>query len=277
MHTVTWDSRVDEALEGIGREKAGFLPPFLSQDELAELLEAWYHVFGLPYVQVSNKRFVVDHRLYEEPAFARLATHPVVQEAARRVLGDFQLAGYAMVATPRNGEEATTAQTVNFHVDHCVYSDVPVAKARDTFVCIWVNFEELAMENGPFALAVGTDKLNLGWEHFQGPGNSKAVRDMGWSSIAGFNIGPAGSTAVYSGKTWHAGTVNCSDSIRKGLNINIVPAHPLDTLKRNPFDLCALSRERYAKLDLLIDRPGYLIDHDERLAKQARDNGFDWA
>lgn len=258
---------LEVALQKIETEKTGFLPPFLSRDELDELLAAWSKMAQLPDVQWENARFITDARLYQEPAFAKLATHPVVQEAARRVIGDFYLAGYAVVATPRNGSTPTTPQDISLHVDHCVYSDVAVPMARDTFVCVWINFEELQMENGPFALAAGTHHLNIGWEHFENETDKfAAVRAMGWGKCVRFNTGAAGSTAVYSGKTWHAGTVNASDVIRKGLNINFVPKNPLDTLRRNHFDVCGLSRERFELLAGLIGAPDYLITHDANFA-----------
>ena len=262
MITVQHDPKVSDALRSIERDKAGFLPPFLTDAELEELLEAWHRMANLPDVRWEAQRFITDVRLYDEPAFARLATHPVVQEAARRTIGDFQLASYSLVATPRNGSTPTTKETVRFHVDHCVYSDVPVPQARDTFVCVWINFEDLKMENGPFALAVGTDALNIGWEYFADvEDKAAAVAAMGWNKNASFNIGPAGSTAVYSGKTWHAGTVNASDEIRKGLNINFVPKHPLDTKRRNHFDVCGLERQQYDRLVELIEIPDYLIEY----------------
>jgi ectoine hydroxylase-related dioxygenase (phytanoyl-CoA dioxygenase family) len=182
-----------------------------------------------------------------------------VQEVVRRTIGEFRLAGYAVVATPRNGDTPSDPNRIPFHVDHCVYSDVPVPDARDTFVCVWVNFEELKLENGPFCIAVGTDKWNIGWEFFRDGKRPKLkVQDMGWKPT--FNIGPAGTTAVYSGKTWHAGTTNASDMVRKGLNMNFVPRHPLDTHRRNSFDVCALSEENYRNLEKLIGISGYLID-----------------
>jgi ectoine hydroxylase-related dioxygenase (phytanoyl-CoA dioxygenase family) len=120
----------------------------------------------------------------------------------------------------------------------------------------------LTLENGPFALAVGTHELNIGWEYFADAEDKRAAAAaMGWNKDAKFNTGPAGSTAVYSGKTWHAGTVNASDVVRKGLNINFVPKHPLDTNRRNHFDVCGLDRERYDRLAQLIGVPDYLIEH----------------
>lgn len=261
----TFTPEIDQALAVIEREKSGFLPPYLTRAELDELLAAWQRLFTDPTVQLTNQRFIVDHKLYNEPAFAKLATHPVVQQVVRNVIGDFQLAGYSVVATPRNGDKVTTPETTPFHTDHCVYSDVPVPQARDTFVCVWVNFEELRMENGPFALALNTHRFNIGWEFFeQRPGLK--IDDMGWSRLAAYNVGPAGTTAVYSGKTWHSSTKNCSNEVRKGLNMNFVPRHPLDTLKRNPFDLCALTQERYERLQQLIGIPGYLIDRIPEMA-----------
>ena len=259
---------VDQALDVIAREKSGFLPPYLTRAELDELLAAWNRLFHDPAVKLENNRFIVNHKLYEEPAFAKLATHPVVQQVVRNVIGEFQLAGYSVVATPKNADSVSTPETTNFHTDHCVYSDVPVPQARDTFVCVWVNFEKLAMENGPFALALDTHKFNIGWEFFQERPGLK-VEHMGWRNAAGYNVGPPGTTAVYSGKTWHSSTKNSSPDVRKGLNMNFVPRHPLDTCKRNSFDLCALSAERYARLEQLIGIPGYLIDRNPALAEAA--------
>jgi len=247
------------ALNFIQKEKAGILPPYLSRAELDACLEAWHRLWNDPTIENANKRFIVDHKIYLEPAFARVATHPVVQEVVRRTIGEFQLAGYAVVATPRNGEREMRPDEVPFHVDHCVYSDVKEEIARDTFVCVWANFEDIAMENGPFCIAVGTDKWSIGWDFFKdGKRPNLKVVDMKWPPS--FNIGPAGTTAVYSGKTWHSATTNASEVVRKGLNMNFVPKHPLDSLRRSSFDLCALSESNYAKLTELIDIPGYLID-----------------
>jgi len=107
-------------------------------------------------------------------------------------------------------------------------------------------------KKGPFVLARDTHKFNLGYEFFESR-RGLTIKDMGWACRALYNIGPAGTTAVYSGKTWHAGTVNCSDQVRKGLNVNFVPARPLATLKRNPFDACALYAEAYEPLSHLLD------------------------
>ena len=249
---------VASALDSIETEKAGFLPPFLTGGDLAELNADWERLFNDPDVKVANRRFIVDHKMYQIASFARLATHPVIQEATRRVIGDFQLAGYAVVATPKNSETPTVLGEVPFHVDHSVYSDIPVSQARDTFVCVWVNFEELAIENGPFALAIGTDKWNIGMDFLrERPGLT--VNNIGFDRYTAFNVGPAGTTAVYSGKTWHAATKNCSDKVRRGLNMNFVPRHPLDSNKRNSFDVCALEPARYAALNTLIGIDGYLI------------------
>ncbi len=261
----TFSPEVDQALAVIEREKSGFVPPYLTRAELDDLLAAWQRLFTDPSIKLENQRFIIDHKLYTEPAFAKLATHPVVQQIVRNTIGEFQLAGYSVVATPRNGDVVTTPETTPFHTDHCVYSDVPVPQARDTFVCVWVNFEELKMENGPFALALGTHKFNIGWEFFQQRPGLK-VEHMGWSRVAGYNVGPAGTTAVYSGKTWHSSTKNCSDQVRKGLNMNFVPRHPLDTLKRNAFDLCALSQDKYDRLTKMIAIPDYLIERIPELA-----------
>jgi ectoine hydroxylase-related dioxygenase (phytanoyl-CoA dioxygenase family) len=250
---------VEAAIESIGKIKSGFLPPFLTRAELDECLAAWERLYTDPDVKIANQRFIVDHKLYLEPIYSRVATHPAVQRVVTAVIGEFQLAGMSIVATPNNGATPSTIETTPLHVDHCVYSDTPVHEARDTFVCVWVNFEELAMENGPFALGVGTDKFNVGWEFFKARPNL-TVKDMRWDNLIQFNTGPAGSTAVYSGKTWHSATTNSSQKMRKGLNMNFVPRHPLDTLKRNPFDACALSADKYERFAQLLGTPGYVID-----------------
>lgn len=259
---------VQEALREIEREKAGILPPYLTEQEISDLMKAWTHVYETPGVELENQRFIIDHRLYEEPAFAHLATHPTIQEAVRNAIGDFQLAGYSMVATPTNGTEPMQVQNVPFHIDHSVYSNVPVSQARDTFVCVWVNFEELAIENGPFVLAVGSHAFNMGYPEATaqfGKAHGTAG-EFGWDRLARFNIGPAGTTAVYSGKTWHSASTNCSSKMRKGLNMNFVPKDARDSTKRNRFDLCALSHDRYLNLQRLVGIPDYLIPWDAQMA-----------
>src|SRR3954465_11714617 len=121
----TFSPQVQQALDAIEREKAGILPPYLTRPELDELLAAWWRLWNDKTIVNAATRFIVDHKLYREPAFAALARHPAVQELVRRVIGDFQLAGYSVVATPRNGDTPTAISDVPFHVDHCVYSDVP--------------------------------------------------------------------------------------------------------------------------------------------------------
>ena len=262
---------IEAALEHIGRLKAGILPPYLSQRELGELLAAWTRLYETPGVKLENQRFIVDHRLYEVPEFARLATHPIVQEAVRRTIGEFELAGFSVVATPNNGAQPNTAQDITFHIDHSVYSDVPVSESKDTFVCVWVNFEALAMENGPFVIAEGSHDFNMGYPEMQTKYGRRLgpAGELGWDHLARFNVGPAGQTAVYSGKTWHSGTINSSTEMRKGLNMNYVPKGAKDSTKRNPFDLCALAPERYARLKQTIGIEGYMIPWDAALATTA--------
>lgn len=257
-------ANLDKALENIERDKAGILPTFLTSAELQALMTAWTELFHTPGVTLDNQRFIIDPRLYDVAAFARLTTHPIIQDAVRRVIGDFQLAGFSVVATPPNGTEPSTAQNVIFHIDHGVYSDVPVREARDTFVCVWVNFEELAIENGPFVIAEGSHHFNMGYPETTAKFGRKVAPagEIGWDHLARFNIGPAGMTAVYSGKTWHSATTNCSNKIRKGLNMNFVPSPARDSTKRNPFDICSLDPERYARLEETIGIPGYLIPWD---------------
>lgn len=264
----TFSQDIQDALVKIDAEKAGILPPFLTGPEMESMLEAWHRVMNHDEVEIDpkNPRFVIHPVIYEQTEFVRLATHPVVQEAVRRVIGDFKLVGWAMVATPKNATKPTPFNEVKFHVDHIVYSDVPVEDARDTFVCVWVNFEKQSIENGPFTVAVGTHKWNIGMDFFQ-KRKGLTLQDFGGAEkITVFNAGPAGQTAVYSGKTWHAPTGNCSDVVRKGLNMNFVPASPLDTLKRNPFDLCALPKEAYSSLETKIEIQDYIVAHDPILA-----------
>ena len=249
------------ALTGVEREKAGILPPFLTRAELDDLLAAWHRIFNDPDCKIDalNPRFIIHPKIFRQPEFARLATHPVVQEAVRRTIGDFQLANWAVVATPRNGDSITPFDQIPFHIDHVVYSDTPVEDARDTFVCVWVNFEELRPENGPFAVAVGSHKFNIGYEFFKKRPGLRLVDLGNVEKLTHLNIGPPGTTAVYSGKTWHSATTNCSQVMRKGLNMNFVPRQPLDTLRRNPFDACSLNEADYAELVRLLGRADYVI------------------
>ncbi|MDX2225725.1 MAG: phytanoyl-CoA dioxygenase family protein [Verrucomicrobiae bacterium] len=268
--TTPHSPALQSALDEISREKAGILPPFLSETELKELVEAWWALYNDPEISIdrSNPRFIIDPKIYEVPAFARLTTHPVIQEAVRRTIGEFQLLSYAVVATPKNAEKPTPFDQCPFHIDHVVYSDVPVETTRDTFVCVWMNFEEQKMENGPFTLAVGTHKWRMDMDFFRKRPGLK-IQDLGGvEKLTRPNTGPAGQTAVYSGLTWHAPTANCSDVIRKGLNMNFVPKHTLDTLKRMRIDLCGLSQERYDRLNRLIGIPGYIVDREPAFENQ---------
>ena len=133
---------------------------------------------------------------------------------------------------------------------------------------MWVNFEALTIENGPFVIAEGTHNYNLGYPEMKIKyGKPLApAGELGWDHLARFNVGPAGMTAVYSGKTWHSATTNCSDKLRKGLVINFVPFLAVDSTKRNPFDVCALDKGRYDRLQQTIGIPGYLIPWDEAMA-----------
>lgn len=259
----TFSPEIQKALDYIDTVKAGVLPPFLSRAELDALLADWQTLFDDPKIELSNNRFIADHALYRMPALARLVAHPVVLEAARRTIGPVKLASYSVVATPRNGDAPKPTEELTIHVDHSVYSDTPVPKARDTFVCIWVNFEDQTIENGPFCIFPGTHAWNIGWEFFNsGLRPGLRPRDLLMQHLAVYNTGPAGSTAVYSGKTWHSGTVNCSDVVRKGVVINFVPAEPLDTVSQNFFDLCALPRPDYDKLVALLGQgPDFCMAH----------------
>jgi hypothetical protein len=250
-------------MDRIDKEKAGMLPPFLTRAELDDALAAWHRIWNNPTISPVPKppgtpRFIVDNQVYREAAFARIATHPVVQEAARRVLGpEIMLIDYAVVATPPYAIEPSVFGKIPFHIDHVVFSDVPVEDARDTMVCIWINFEELALENGPFCIAPGTDKWNIDWGFFKKrPGLT--ITDLGIQPLAQFATGPAGTTAVYSGKTWHSATNNCSKVVRKGINLNFLRKPPIDCHKRLPNDITFLPADEHAALEKLIGIPGYI-------------------
>ena len=251
----------EPAIRVIESVKSGLIPPFLSPDQLQACLESWHQLWNDPTVPRSPTqapRFIVDNRMYEHPAFVAVATHPVVQAAARAVLGpDIMLINYAIVATPKNGETITPPGRYPFHIDHVVFSHIPVEQARDTMVCIWINFEDMGPEHGPFCIAHDTDKWRLGYEFFRKrPGLS--MNDFGIQDHAKLNVGPAGSTAVYSGFTWHSPTNNITDRVRKGINLNFLRKPPLDCHKRLDNDICHLPQAQHEALDKLINIPGYL-------------------
>ncbi len=263
---------VSAILDEIEKEKSGKLPPFLTNEELAGLLEAWHRIYNDPDCEIApnNPRFIVHPKIYQVPEFIRLITHPVIQEAVRRCIGEFEFVGYAVVATPKNGENITPFERIPFHIDHVYYSDVPPEDARDTFCCVWMNFEELKPENGPFCLAHGTHKFRIGMDFFK---KRKGLRlqDLGGvEKMTVLNTGPAGTTAVYSGLTWHAPTANCSGVIRKGLNMNFVPKNALDTRRRNHLDVCALPKDQYDRFVEQVGDPGYVAAHIPELQGKDR-------
>lgn len=249
---------LDDALETVGREKAGILPPFLGAKLIDDGLAAWQRLYDNPAMAWCQypPRYLMGPDMYLEPAFAEIATHPVVLGAARRVLEvDISLASYHVVATPPNADEPSANDiNVNFHVDHVIYSQVPVPDSPDNvFVCVWVNFHDMGLENGPLRLAVGTDKFNIGWEFFvDGRRPHLSVYDMHWERLLAMNVGPAGTSGVYSGKTWHTASNNCSPVTRKGLQIMFTPLRPLTALTRPWFDIAGLDPDRHAALKSLV-------------------------
>ena len=70
-----------------------------------------------------------------------------------------------------------------------------------------------------FAVAVGSHKFNIGYEFFKKRPGLRLVDLGNREKMTHLNIGPPGTTAVYSGKTWHSATTNCSQVMRKGLNM----------------------------------------------------------
>ena len=244
---------VAAALDLIAEAKAGFLEGFLSQEELNGLLEAWRRTTSLPSLTNADGRFVSDPRLYHELAFARLVTHPLIMEAVRRVIGEFRLVRLQLVATSPNASMPSTRESLEgFHVEHYLHSEVHPLLSRDTSAWVWVNFEMLTLENGPLAVSVGSHHIDL-LRHRLDHAQVLAATQ--------FHVGVAGATAVFSGKTLHCATNNCSHVVRKGLYVGFVPAQPQDVTKRGPLDLCHLSIGDYAAFAALVGRPDYLVPH----------------
>ncbi|MDX2225833.1 MAG: phytanoyl-CoA dioxygenase family protein [Verrucomicrobiae bacterium] len=248
---------IKEALGIIAREKAGILPPYASSALLGRCLEDWRKLYEDPEMGWGHypPRYLMGPDMYLSKAFAELATHPVTLAAARAVLGDCQLASYHLVATPPNSTEKADWDRGNiiFHVDHVIYSDVPVPQSgANAFACVWVNFEEMTLENGPLCVAVGTDRWNLGPELFPSP-HQLTPDDLNFRRLSRFNMGPAGTAGVYSGKTWHAPTPNASTRIRRGLQIDFVPLRPEVTIKQAWFDIAGLEKTKYEQVVSLLE------------------------
>jgi ectoine hydroxylase-related dioxygenase (phytanoyl-CoA dioxygenase family) len=241
------------ALDSIREDKAGFLERFLSQEDLQNLLEAWHRIASQPSLSTADGRFVSDPCLYRESAFARLAAHPIIAEAVRRVIGEFRLVRLQLVATTPNAEMPSRLENLEgFHLEHYAHSDVHALISRDTSAWVWVNFEELMIENGPLAVSLGSHHIDLG-QHRLDPQQVLAATRL--------HVGEAGATVIFSGKTLHCATNNCSSAVRKGLSIGFVPAEPQDVTKRGDLDVCHLSVSDYQAFAALIDRPNYLVPH----------------
>jgi phytanoyl-CoA dioxygenase PhyH len=242
-----------EALDVIAEAKAGFLEEFLLQQELDGLLEAWHRITSLPSLTNADGRFVSDPRLYSELAFARLATHPLIMEAVRRVIGDCRLVRLQLVATSPNASKPSTRESLKgFHVEHYAHSEVHQLLSRDTTAWVWVNFEILTMENGPLAVSIGSHHVDL---------RERRLDLAQVKAATQFHVGSAGATAVFSGKTLHCATNNCSKVVRKGLYVGFVPAQPQDVTKRGALDLCCLSIRDYEAFAALISRSDCLVPH----------------
>ena len=241
------------ALDVIGEAKAGFLEGFLAPEELDGLLEAWHRITSLPSLTNADGRFVSDPRLYRELAFARLATHPLIMEAVRRMIGDCRLVRLQLVATSPNASMPTTRESLKgFHVEHHLHSEVHPLLSRDTNAWVWVNFEMLTMENGPLAVSIGSHHVDL---------RKRRLDPAQVVAATQFHVGSAGATAVFSGKTLHCGTNNCSKVVRKGLYVGFVPAQPQDVTKRRELDVCHLAISDYEAFAALISRSDCLVPH----------------
>jgi ectoine hydroxylase-related dioxygenase (phytanoyl-CoA dioxygenase family) len=237
----------------IREDKAGFLERFLSREELDDLLEAWHRTASRPSLSNADGRFVSDPCLYRESAFARLATHPFIMEAVRRVIGQFRLVRLQLVATTPNADAPTKLDNLGgFHLEHYAHSNVHALVSRDTSAWAWVNFEKLTLENGPLAISLGSHHINLGERRLDSEQVLAATR---------FHVGEAGATAIFSGKTLHCATNNCSSVVRKGLALGFVPAEPQDVTKRGDLDVCHLSSRDYRAFSALINRSDYLVPH----------------
>jgi hypothetical protein len=256
-HVTPYSPELSAALESVQSEKAGILPPFLAPSMLQDCLASWDRLYENPRVAWCQDppRYLMGPEMYLEPAFAAVAAHPIILDAARRVLdADVCLASYHIVATPPNAERPLTEDEVNRlqHIDHIIYSQVPVDQSPDNvFVCAWVNFHDMTPSNGPLCVAAGTDKFNVDWHFFKARPALK-VADMHWGRLARLNIGPAGTTAVYSGKTWHCATNNCSTVTRKGLQIMFTPVAPKTKITPPWFDSSGLSAGHYEQFKTLI-------------------------
>lgn len=243
------------ALEAIARAKAGFLEGFLSSDEVDTLLEAWHRTASRPSLTNGDGRFISDPCVYRERAFARLASHPLIAEAVQRVIGESRLVRMQLVATPPNATTPTRLETLEaFHLEHYAHSDVHALLSRDTTAWVFVNFEKLTLENGPLAVSVGSHHIDLGRNRLDPAQVLAATR---------FHTGSAGATAVFSGKTLHCATNNCSTVVRKGLVLGFVPADPQDVTKRGALDVCHLPLGDYEAFAALVGRPGFLVPHSD--------------
>src|SRR5439155_21855236 len=124
--------------------------------------------------------------------------------------------------------------------------------SRDTNAWVWVTFEMLTMENGPLAVSIGSHHVDL---------RKRRLDPAQVVAATQFHVGSAGATAVYSGKTLHCGTNNCSKVVRKGLYVGFVPAQPQDVTKRRELAACHLAISDYEAFAALISRSDCLVPH----------------
>ena len=240
------------ALAEIADQKAGFLTGLFTPSELDELLAAWNRVLALPDLR-NEDGFIVDPRIYSEAAFARVASHPIVEAAVRCVIGECRVVRMLLIATQPNATAPSRLDTLRgFHVEHPLHSDSHPLLSEDTSAWAWVNLGPMTVEDGPLALSLGSHHIDLRHRRLDPVQVLQRTR---------LHVGAAGATAIFSGKTLHSATNNCGGRVRKGINIGYVPAEPRDVTKRGSLDLCHQTPDVYERFAALLGPPKRLEPH----------------
>jgi hypothetical protein len=240
------------ALAEIADQKAGFLAGLFTQIELDALISAWRRLVALPDLR-NEDGFIVDPRIYGEAAFAGVASHPVVEEAVRCVIGECRVVRMLLIATHPNATAPSRLDNLDgFHVEHPLHSDRHPLLSEDTSAWAWVNLEPMAVEDGPLALSLGSHHIDLRRQRLDPAQVLQRTR---------LHVGAGGATAIFSGKTLHTATNNCGGRVRKGISIGYVPAEPRDVTKRGSLDLCHQTRDVYERFAALLGRPERLERH----------------